>query len=420
VLALERCAPARVARIGLLGYGRIGQAVASLAWADGDRLAALGLDLRLAGALVKDGQKPRSGPSVPLFVDAAALLRQPLDLVIDVMGGVDPAFDYVRRALEAGIPVVSANKTLVANRGNELRAIARRHGTTLACDAAVLAGVPFLGALSRRPFISGARRISGIINGTSHYLATALANGAPFAAALDEAIARGYAEPDSEADVSGRDAAEKLTILLHLAGCRDVRVADLTRLGLDALTPDDFAGARDLGGAIKPVAVASLEADASGAWVGPAFVDRAHPFAAIHGVANIVEFRGAGALPVTFSGPGAGPDVTAATILDDVAESLAARPSQVDVTTAVRHVDGYALRTPPPGEWFLRISHSGLESADLAERLAARRVPALRLSSRGDVICARTAPAPWGVVATAVTAFTTIGARVLALPALDN
>ncbi len=421
VLAIERCAAVRRARIGLLGYGRVGQAVAALAWAEGDRLASLGVDLRVAGALVRDDHKPRPGPPLPLFLDAAGLFQQRLDLLIDVMGGVDPAFDYVRRALESGIPVVSANKTLVAHRGNELRAIARRHGTTLAVDAAVLAGVPFLGSLSRRPFISGARRITGILNGTSHYLVTAIADGASFASALEDAIARGYAEPDSEADVSGRDAAEKLTILLHLAGCRGARVADLTRVGLDALAPEDFTGARDLGGEIKPVAFASLEPASPGAWVGPAFVDRAHPFASMRGVANIVEFAGPGSLPVTFSGPGAGPDVTAATILDDVAETLAGGSIQVDTVPTLGAPDGASLRTPPPGEWYLRISRSGgLDAADLAERLAARRVPAIRLSATPGGVCVRTVAAPWAVVTTAVTALTATGASVLALPVLSG
>ena len=138
------------------------------------------------------------------------------------MGGVHPAYEYVRQALEAGIPVVTANKSLMAEKGEELRALARRAGVPLAYEAAVLAGVPFIGALARRPFIGTPLRITGILNGTSHFLTCALERGGSFEHALAEAVDRGYAEPDSAADVSGRDAAEKLTILAHLSGCRDL------------------------------------------------------------------------------------------------------------------------------------------------------------------------------------------------------
>jgi homoserine dehydrogenase len=147
------------------------------------------------------------------------------------LGGVHPAYDYVRQALEAGIPVVTANKSLMAEKGEELRAIARRAGVSLAYEAAVLAGVPFIGAWTRRPLMGSPLRITGILNGTSHFLTCALERGGSFESALTEAIDRGYAEPDSAADVSGRDAAEKLTILAHLSGCRDLKVSDLTTMG---------------------------------------------------------------------------------------------------------------------------------------------------------------------------------------------
>ena len=322
LVAPRRCSAARAVRVGLLGYGRVGQAVAALIQSEGDRLAAGGLDLRVTAALVRDAAKPRRGPALALCDSAVQFFSRRFDVVVEAMGGACPAFELVRRALESGVPVVTANKTLMAARGDELRAIARAHGTPLACDAAVLAGVPFLGALARRPLVAAPRRITGVVNGTSHFLVCAIAAGASFADALAEAVARGYAEPDSRADMSGRDAAEKLAILLHLAGCRGVDAADFTRVGIDVLTSADVAGARALGGVLKPVVLASLNPLRSGAWVGPALVNRSHPCAASAGVANFVELSGAHDLPVTFSGPGAGPDVTALTILDDVVELL--------------------------------------------------------------------------------------------------
>jgi homoserine dehydrogenase len=211
----------RKLRIALLGYGRVGQAVATLAEAERARLRAEGLRLQIVGALVRDREKPRGGPVQRLHTAADDLFAEPFDVLIDVMGGVDPAGDLVRRALASGAHVVTANKTLVAARGLEFDAFARQRGVAFVYDAAVLAGVPFLGALARRPLIGSPRTLTGIINGTSHFIACRLERGGSFAAALAEATRRGYAEPDSSADVGGRDAAEKLTILLHLAGCRD-------------------------------------------------------------------------------------------------------------------------------------------------------------------------------------------------------
>lgn len=420
--ALGRCAPARRVRVGLLGYGRVGQAVATLVESEGARLVAAGFVLRVAAAIVQDSAKPRNGPAVALFCDAREFFAQRFDIVVDVMGGVLPAFEHVRRVLEAGVPVVTANKTLMAAKGEHLRAIARAHRTTLACDAAVLAGVPFLGALARRPFISAPHRISGIINGTSHFLVCALARGASFAEALDEAVVRGYAEPDSRADISGRDAAEKLTILLHLAGCREVTTADLTTVGIDALTAADFAGALELGGVIKPVVIASLDPRTAGAWVGPALVDRAHPFSSSNGVANFVELAGATGMPVTFSGSGAGPDVTAATILDDVVETLTTGAARgAPACTGPRAAGGDALRQPPASAWYLRLGGAeDISTDDAAELLAVYRLPARRLVRRGDTLFARTTTASWATVRSVVETLTAIGAYVLALPVLDG
>ena len=424
----------RVIRAGLLGYGRVGQAVAAVAERSRASLTAAGIDLRCVAALVRDLDRPRPAPPIALTRDGWSLLAgaggpldpgaggpmAPIDVVIEALGGVEPARGLVAAALDAGIPVVSANKTLVAHHGLALAALARERGVAFAYDAAVVAGVPCLGAIARRPLVAAATRIAGIINGTSHYIVTELARGATFAAALARAVELGYAEPDSAADLSGRDAAEKLTILLHLAGCRDLVVGDLSPLGLDVLDRDDLDGARALGGTIKPIALASLEPDAAGAWVGPAFVPAAHAFARVSGVTNALQLTSAEGAAVTFSGPGAGPGVTAATLIDDVVEAVdgGVRRSAVAPQRAIR---ASALRQPPPGAWFLRLRGlDALRAADLAEFLAGRRLAAVQLQSIGGVWFARTVEARWDDVREAIAALRSLGGDVVALPALGE
>jgi len=415
--AWRRCAALRRIDIGLLGFGRVGQAVAAVVAAERDRLQALGLDLRIAAALARDPAKPRHLHDVTAVFDSGTFFRQRFDAVIDVMGGVDPAFGLVRRALESGVPVVSANKTLLAAHGEELAAISRRHGTPLAFDAAVLAGVPFLGALARRPLLGAAHRITGIINGTSQFLLSAVTAGASFDSALAEAVARGYAEADSRADISGRDAAEKLAILLRLAGATGVAPSVITTTGIDVLKPCDFRAARDLGGVFKPIALASFESGRAGAWVGPALVAQDHPAARTGGVFNFLEFAGVGTLPVTFSGPGAGPEITAATILDDVIE--VATNGQPEPVRWPRQIDAADLAGPPFGPWYVRIGDSGLRVGEVAEACAVHGVPALRISDAG-AIAIRTVPVAWSRLAPLIQVFRTVDADVLALPVIDG
>ena len=418
---LELRNPARrgTQRALLLGYGRVNQAVAACLERERDRLRAFGCEIEPARALVRDLAKPRGGPAVSLLNDSAHLIDAPVDIVIEALGGIEPARSLVTAALEAGIPVVSANKTLVAAHGRELRRIAASNGTRFACDAAVLAGVPFLGSLERRPLVSAARRIEAILNGTSHFIISAIARGAAFEAALADATLRGYAEPDSRADISGRDAAEKLTVLLQLAGC-DVRPEELPRLGIDAIEPDDLAAARRAGGTIKPVALASLEDGRSGAWIGPAFVAEDHPLARLDGVTNALRLTTRDGC-CTFSGPGAGPAVTAATIVDDVVEILASGPRWPGSRTIVEPTRHLPLGEPPAGRWFLRVSGADrLTSHDVAEFLAVRRAPAVRLDDRGDRFTCVTAAAAWATINDVVTAVRAGGSRAIALPVVEG
>jgi homoserine dehydrogenase len=403
----------------LLGYGQVNQAVAACLERERDRLRAFGCEVAPTRALVRDLTKRRGGPYVTLSNDAHHVIDTPVDIVIEALGGIEPARSLVTAALEAGIPVVSANKTLVAAHGRELRRLAATRGTRFSCDAAVLAGVPFLGSLERRPLVSAATRIEAILNGTTHFIMSAIARGATFNAALADASARGYAEPDSRADISGRDAAEKLTVLLHLAGC-DVAAEDLPRLGIDAIEPDDLAAARRAGGTIKPVALASLEDGRSGAWVGPAFVAEEHPLARLDGVTNALRIKSANTR-CTFSGPGAGPAVTAATIVDDVVEILTSGPRWPGARTTIDASRRVPLDQPPAGRWFLRVAGADrLTSHDVAEFLAVRRAPAVRLDDRGDRFTCVTAAATWSTINDVVTAVRAGGARAIAIPVIEG
>lgn len=410
------CRPRRI-RVGLLGCGRIGQAVVATARTERERLTAAGIELTVIRALVRDLRKPRS-VSVPLVGAAASFAVEDLDVLVEVLGGLEPARTLVGRALRAGVPVVTANKTLIAHAGAELDDLACRHDTVLVYDAAVLAGVPFLGSLARRPLLSGAHRITGIVNGTSHAIATALGDGVPFRTALAEATRLGYAEPDSRADISGRDAAEKLAILLRLAGIAGVDVQELTTVGIDRLSLADFEAAHALGGTVKPIACAELSSGGAGAYVGPAFVPERHPLAAVTGVTNVLQIRGAaghavvGVPDVIFQGPGAGPAVTAATIIDDIVEAIDARPPR---PIAVRR--GCDLRQPPVSSWFVRIEAAC--SGDAAENLSDFGLSVSR-SARGKTwIAALTAPATWGDIGHAIAAAQRRSIDAVAYPACE-
>lgn len=410
----------REVRIGLLGFGGVGQAIARAVETSRRRLAEAGVDVTCVVALVRDDARSRSAAAVPLTGDITVWRRHHMDVVIEVLGGIEPARTLVAQALESGIPVVTANKSLIAAHGVALQALAAEHGTSLYFEASVLAGVPCVNTLARRPLASGGGAWAGIVNGTSHFILSEMANGRTFDDALVEAVARGYTEASSDADISGRDAAEKLTILLHLAGHADVTAEDLPRRGIADLEPWHLTLAHQLGGVIKPVALADTGASA-GAWVGPGFVPLGHPFARIQGVTNILSV-GRGDAAVLFSGPGAGPDVTAATVLDDVVEAAsAACDGRARSGLAPDSAERVAprLRTPRAGAWFTALDHVSVSDGDLAEFLAAHHLPAVAIAGTGNRRGIITAPAPFASLATAIDALEATGVQASWWPVLE-
>ena len=386
----------------------------------------------MEGRTFRSGQRPglKARASIPLVTDPAAVIDG-ADVVVEVLGGIEPARTLVTRALERGIPVVTANKSLMAAHGPGLRELARRKRTPLLFEAAVVAGVPFVGAIARRPVLSSVSALTGILNGTSHYITTGIERGADFADALASAEQHGYAEPDSTAAVSGRDAAEKLTILLHLCGRSTTRVESLCRRGIEALSAHDLAAARALGGTIKPIAHASLgsagtasagHAARPGSWVGPAFVPSTHVFAHFSGVTNALHLQWGTDAPVLFAGPGAGPAVTAATILDDIVEALTAKETDTfSIGADSRRAERTSadLSVPPESRWFIRLSGAEFTPEQVAEFLTARGVPALRVERGTFGVAGITAVSTWQAAERLAATFTSLGATVTLLPVLS-
>ncbi|HJR61776.1 MAG TPA: homoserine dehydrogenase [Vicinamibacterales bacterium] len=373
--------------IALLGCGNVGTAFARLA---GEDLSAGG-PLKIIGALVRDAARPREEPALPLLTtDPRALLAQRPDVLVELLGGLEPARSLVLEALERGIPVVTANKTLLAHHGAELRNAARLTGTPLLYEAAVLAGVPFLGTFARRPHAAAASSLAGIVNGTTNFVLTrCAADGCDFAHALDDARRRGYAEPDPRNDVAGIDATEKLAVLLQHFAARSVSPGAIETAGIDSVTGTQTMHARELGGVIKPVIYADWTNEPA-AFSGPAFVPSAHVLARVDGVENAL-LLGTRHGRLLFQGPGAGPEVTAATVLDDVreiaasvghaargplaAEPLAAEPLAAEPATA--------SLAAPDTEWMVTLDGAALpRGVDVADLLASHGVFAHRVSGR--------------------------------------
>ena len=368
-------------RIGLLGLGNVGSAFARMARVAGPELAARGFAPTVAVALVRNASRPRAAAAFTSRITDSAddFLAEPVDVIVEALGGVAPAYALVRGALDRGIPVITANKSLIAAHGDELAQLARRRATALRFEASCIAGVPFLGMFDRRPLGARASGLTAILNGTSNAILTAMAAGASFADALADAQRRGLAEPDPSMDISGADAAEKLSILLRVFGHLLVDPTAIPACGIDAVDASDIAAAAAFGGAIRPVSYADWQGSRVQAFVGPAFLGGTHPLGRVAGVTNGIEIRSAGGAQC-YTGPGAGPDVTAATLLDDVAEVVTER--RVRPPAAAPAVEAQAV-IRPESAWFVRIEGAA-RHGDVADLLGSYGIWCRALSRQGD------------------------------------
>jgi len=330
--------------VAVLGCGSVGsQVVRLLTEQAGDLAARVGAQVALVGVAVRRIDAPREVevPEGLLTTDAAGLVaRDDVDLVVEVIGGIEPARSLILAALEGGASVVTANKALLAEDGPTLFEAADKAGRDLYYEAAVAGAIPILRPL--RESLAGDRvtRVLGIVNGTTNFILDKMdTTGAGFEEALEEAQDLGYAEADPTADVEGFDAAAKAAILASLAFHTRVTAADVHREGITDVTAADIASAREMGSVVKLLAIAELADGARGdagvsVRVHPAMIPRSHPLASVREAFNAVFVESEAAGQLMFYGPGAGGSPTASAVLGDL------------VTVARNRLDG----TRGPGE----------------------------------------------------------------------
>jgi homoserine dehydrogenase len=254
-----------------------------------------------------------------LTTDFADIRDDPsIALVAEVMGGLDPTGGYVLELLRTGKPVVTANKQLVARRGAELFAAAAEAGVQLRFEASVCAAIPVIKVLRESLVVSNVHRVLGIVNGTTNFMLTRMAEGASYEDALDEAQRLGYAEADPTEDVSGADAAAKVAILATVAFGTRVVFDDVDYAGIDALSPAQVDAARRLELVPRLIGSATLVDDRVDVRVRPSLVDRRHPLASVEGAFNAVMLQGDAIREITLEGPGAGGNETASAVIADL------------------------------------------------------------------------------------------------------
>ncbi|WP_233195445.1 homoserine dehydrogenase [Cryobacterium sp. M91] len=323
-------------RVALLGGGNVGAQVARLLLEQGPELAnRVGATLELVGIAVRDVNAERT-VDLPrdLFTTNAEELILGADIVIELMGGIEPARSHILLAINSGADVVTANKALLAQAGPELFAAADQVGAQINYEAAVAGAIPIVRPLRESLAGDQVKRILGIVNGTTNFILDRMdTDGFSLKDALAEATALGYAEADPTADIGGYDAAQKAAILASLAFHTTVPLASVYREGIESVTPAQIESARKAGYVVKLLAICERVTDENGvdgvsARVYPAMVPRSHPLAAVHGANNAVFVEAESAGSLMFYGAGAGGVETASAVLGDV------------VSIARRHVAG--------------------------------------------------------------------------------
>uniref|UniRef100_UPI00404AC0D6 homoserine dehydrogenase n=1 Tax=Cyanobium sp. TaxID=2164130 RepID=UPI00404AC0D6 len=313
--------------IGLLGLGTVGAGVAAILASPTGRHPLVG-ELALKRVAVRDLNRPR-----PIELSGELLTTEPeavvddpsVDIVVEVMGGLEPARSLILRAIAAGKPVVTANKAVIARYGAEIAAAAAQKGVYVLIEAAVGGGIPIIEPLKQSLGGNRIQKVSGIINGTTNYILSRMADeGVAYGAVLADAQQLGYAEADPAADVEGGDAADKIAILSALAYGGSVPRGAIPTEGINTLDARDVAYAAQLGYVVKLLAVAQhLGTAADGAAqldvrVHPTLLPKGHPLAGVHGVNNAILVEGDPVGQVMFYGPGAGAGPTASAVVADI------------------------------------------------------------------------------------------------------
>src|ERR671917_189355 len=315
-------------RVGLLGHGTVGSAFSALLAERADAIVPItGLRPEISGILT------RSRGSFEEVLEGS-------DLVVELIGGIEPAREYVLRAMRAGRHVVSANKQLLSQHGEELWACAREHGVQLRFEGAVAGVVPVIRVIQESLAAAHVERIHGIVNGTTNYILTEMARaGIGYEQALAQAQELGYAEADPTDDVTGRDAAAKMAILARLAFSTPVHLDQVTYEGIEHITADDMAYARELGLGLKLIGTAERVDGGISVRVHPAFLYGEHPLASVHGPFNAVTVESDAITEITMSGPGAGGPQTASAVLGDVVSAMIPPASTPETTQRLRIIE---------------------------------------------------------------------------------
>ncbi|HEX4977363.1 MAG TPA: homoserine dehydrogenase [Nocardioides sp.] len=368
----------RPLRLALLGCGSVGSQVVRLLREQADDLTArVGAPIELVGVAVRrpELQRDLGGPAVPaeLFTtDAQGLVsRGDLDLVVEVIGGIEPARSLILTALENGASVVTANKALLAEDGSTLFAAAEKAGRDLYFEAAVAGAIPIVRPLRESLAGDKVRRVLGIVNGTTNFILDKMDSaGSGFSEVLEEAQELGYAEADPTADVEGYDAAAKAAILASLAFHTRVTAADVHREGIAEVSAADVASARDMDSVVKLLAICELretdEGPAVAARVHPAMIPRSHPLASVRGAYNAVFVESEAAGQLMFYGPGAGGAPTASAVLGDLVTVARNRINDVRGAGESAYAD---LAVLPMGQTLTRY-HVAIDVDDRAGVLA--------------------------------------------------
>jgi len=309
-------------RIGLLGYGTVGSAVDRLLTArQADVARVVGAPVEVRRALVRDVNAQRdSAPRPGLLTSNFSDIRDDpsIAVVAEVMGGVEPTRGWILELFAAGKSVVTANKQLLARHGAELFAAAEKHGVQLRFEASVCAAIPVVKVLRESMIASEVNAVLGIVNGTTNFMLTKMAEGADYATVLAEAQRLGYAEADPTEDVTGSDAAAKVAILASIAFHTRVTIDDVPHQGIDTLDSVDVTFAKDLGYSIKLIGQARRVEAGVVVGVAPTLVPHEHPLSGVNGSFNAVMLRGDAIREITLIGPGAGGDETASAVIGDL------------------------------------------------------------------------------------------------------
>ncbi|WP_461214048.1 homoserine dehydrogenase [Lacticaseibacillus sp. GG6-2] len=367
--------------VGLLGLGTVGRGVATIIARQTPQLAQLNLKITKAAVRTLTPERQAAFPEIALTTDALSVVNDPnIQIIIEVLGGIDLPFALLQQALKNGKHVITANKDLIATHGQTLTALAAKHHVALDYEAAVMGSIPILRTLNTNFAGDAITALTGIANGTSNFILSQMQAGANYAEALSAAQAKGFAEADPTNDVEGLDASYKLLILSRLAFGLDPKLANIKRQGITTLRRADFAAADFFGYTIKPLVSAIRDDDQLSLTVAPTLVPKDHPLANVDNEFNAIVLASTNTNSLMLTGPGAGSLPTANAVvadLQEVARNIRGKLTPILAATHLRPATGLDL----PTRQVIALSTDGLVTGlDVATQLGIHG----QIYARGD------------------------------------